>query len=378
MNASPVSTAWSWRHGIAKSGLPPTTRHLLLTMSLFMNECGEGCYPSIEDLMDATGLSKNAVLKHICVAVDNGWLRRGNHGLRGQKWRRAEYEAAWPGRSDAGTGDAANADADTGTDIEPADSADTAEGGARGAPPIEQKVVHEVDKGGAPRGPKVVHDVHQDKDQSIHQSNTSPVERERASARDDPRFRKFLKAWPTSVADDKARTAAAWEALGAAERQAAVEGVPAFAAAMKRLNRRYWPAGFTYLRDRKWLDLPDQAVEEVANAPHPVEPWSREWWVLVWARLAGGGRVTFWLERAVAGEAMVVKAAERPATETVSRFRQIFSDDPAWAAWDAWLAARGTRFPRWRTRQRIWVPSLVPGELAPPEQEQAEQEQAAQ
>jgi hypothetical protein len=87
---------WSWRHAVLKSALPPTTRHVLLTISCFMNDVGGGCYPTQEQLAEASGLSARAVRKHIDDAVAAGWLVKREHGFRGQKWRNHEYEAAWP------------------------------------------------------------------------------------------------------------------------------------------------------------------------------------------------------------------------------------------------------------------------------------------
>lgn len=88
--------SWSWRHAVLKSSLPATTRHVLLTISCFMNDVGGGCYPTQEQLAEASGLSDRAVRQHIDDAVKAGWLVRKEHGFRGQKWRNHEYEAAWP------------------------------------------------------------------------------------------------------------------------------------------------------------------------------------------------------------------------------------------------------------------------------------------
>lgn len=61
-----------------------------------MNDVGGGCYPTQEQLAEASGLSDRAVRQHIDLAVKAGWLVRKEHGFRGQKWRNHEYEAAWP------------------------------------------------------------------------------------------------------------------------------------------------------------------------------------------------------------------------------------------------------------------------------------------
>lgn len=90
------SRSWSWRHAVLKSGLPATTRHVLLTISCFMNDVGGGCYPTQDQIAEASGLSERAVRAHIDAAVKAGWLDRKEHGFRGQKWRNHEYQAAWP------------------------------------------------------------------------------------------------------------------------------------------------------------------------------------------------------------------------------------------------------------------------------------------
>lgn len=88
--------AWSWRHAILDSDLPSTTRHVLLTLSCFMNDLGEGAYPSQERLAEKSGLTDRAVRKHLDLAESQGWLERTEHGFRGQKWRTTEYRALWP------------------------------------------------------------------------------------------------------------------------------------------------------------------------------------------------------------------------------------------------------------------------------------------
>ncbi len=90
------SKAWSWRHAIIKSELPATTRHVLLTLSCYMNELGEGCYPTTKTLASATGLSERAICTHLDKAHTTGWLGRKRHGFAGQKWANHEYEPSFP------------------------------------------------------------------------------------------------------------------------------------------------------------------------------------------------------------------------------------------------------------------------------------------
>jgi len=123
------SAHYSWRGAILKSGLPPTTRHVLLTLSCHMNDAGESCYPSIELLCEETGLSKRAVIMHLQNAADAGWIAVDKHGFKGKKWARNEYKISWPEEES--------------DDIK-----------------VVHDVHHLIDEGGAFDDIKVVHDVH--------------------------------------------------------------------------------------------------------------------------------------------------------------------------------------------------------------------------
>lgn len=141
--SSAVSRAWSWRHAITRSDLRPTTRHVLLNLSMYMDEAGGSCFPSIDQQAKATGLTTKAVKKHLDLAGEAGWLSKRPHGFKGQRWRRLEYEARWPERE---------------------------------ADPV-------VTEGAEPRSVKVGNDIPQDKDQSKDHSTTSPFGRAQARAR---------------------------------------------------------------------------------------------------------------------------------------------------------------------------------------------------
>jgi hypothetical protein len=100
-----------------------------------MNDVGESCYPTIDTLARETGLSKRAVITHIQSANKLGWIKVGEHGFRGQRWRSHEYSVGMP----------------------------ASEGGASSSPASIEKVVNLVPEGGEPRSKnseKVVNDVH--------------------------------------------------------------------------------------------------------------------------------------------------------------------------------------------------------------------------
>lgn len=88
---------YTWRAAILKSNLAPTTRHVLLTLSCYINDVGQSAYPSIKTLAKDTGLTERAVGTHLHVARDENWLRVSKHGFGGQKWANNEYFPQLPG-----------------------------------------------------------------------------------------------------------------------------------------------------------------------------------------------------------------------------------------------------------------------------------------
>ena len=87
---------WTWQHAVADSDLPATTRHVLLTIALYMNKFGGGSYPTTKTLAEKTGLSERAVCTHIQVAKEHGFLTIKKHGFGGRNWANNEYAAAFP------------------------------------------------------------------------------------------------------------------------------------------------------------------------------------------------------------------------------------------------------------------------------------------
>ena len=88
---------YTWRAAILKSNLMPTTRHVLLTRSCYVNDIGQSAYPSTVTLASDTGLSERAVITHLHMARETGWLKIAKHGFGGQKWAHNEYFPCSPG-----------------------------------------------------------------------------------------------------------------------------------------------------------------------------------------------------------------------------------------------------------------------------------------
>lgn len=87
---------WSWRRAVQKSGLKSTTKHVLLNLAVYMNDAGEGCYPSVREQADDASLSPKTVCEHIEFAVTAGFLEKAVVGYSGQGWAKNGYKATVP------------------------------------------------------------------------------------------------------------------------------------------------------------------------------------------------------------------------------------------------------------------------------------------
>lgn len=91
---STISPLFTWRSTICDSGLPPTTRLVLLTLSLHMNERGGSCFPGTRLLADETGLARKTVMEHLRIAADAGYLAVEKQGTG--PGNPSRYSTAWP------------------------------------------------------------------------------------------------------------------------------------------------------------------------------------------------------------------------------------------------------------------------------------------
>ncbi|RVA58211.1 helix-turn-helix domain-containing protein [Mesorhizobium sp. M7A.F.Ca.US.001.01.1.1] len=257
------STSWSWRHAIISSDLAPTTRHVLLTISCYMNDVGGGCYPTTKQLQKSTGLSERAVCEHIGIAERAGWLTISKHGLAGQKWKNHQYSARWP-----------NAE---GTDVGSVPSAEK-------ALTQDQRLTPKGTDAGSVRNCEGT-DPNDKKALTDGQSNspyTTPIERGRARY---DQFDRALKACPTGAHDSRKDALEAWSALSTEDRAEARSEIGRFLATGKSGGRTVFCTFATYLRERKWQGLPERpktmaavaTVKPVAAAPLPPNHFSRRY-----------------------------------------------------------------------------------------------------
>lgn len=87
---------WSWRQAILRAVLEAPTKHILLTLSTYMNEHGNSCFPTIDQLTADTSMSRPTVIKHIALAEQAGFIKKRVHGFKGRNWSNNEYIATYP------------------------------------------------------------------------------------------------------------------------------------------------------------------------------------------------------------------------------------------------------------------------------------------
>jgi hypothetical protein len=250
------SRAWSWRHAVGKSGLPPTTRLVLHTLGLKMDATGGSCFPPISELVELTGLDKKTVLRHLELAEEKGWIEVSQHGFRGQRWKRNEYIARWPGRDLAGSAASLDNDEGGGMIPPPFDDDDSNEGGGVVPPPSATKVVELVPEGGGTGSQKVVAPRHQDKILPANSPKNSPAAGAGEGSLNKADRKKIEHAFTLWFATwdkgdiDFAKNA--WFALSDEERAECIAATPEIVRWTKLSERK---AAAVFLKERQWRDI---------------------------------------------------------------------------------------------------------------------------
>jgi len=90
-------TLFEWRDAFSSEYGPYSTIRLLLwTLSKFMNPKGRQCFPSINTLATASGLSARSVGLQLKRAENEGWIIRKQKRNTGQQWALYHYECNVP------------------------------------------------------------------------------------------------------------------------------------------------------------------------------------------------------------------------------------------------------------------------------------------
>lgn len=123
-----LAPLYTWRTALCTSELEPTTRHVGLTLSLYMNERGGSAFPGAVRLAGDTGLTDRTVRDHLTKLVTGGWLEILARG--GGRNRANEYAARFP--------ETGNTERGSGNDGAPNGEADDAKSGSTFTPSIQE------------------------------------------------------------------------------------------------------------------------------------------------------------------------------------------------------------------------------------------------
>lgn len=203
-----MKRVWSWRQAIWESELAATTKIVLQALASHLNDMGEPMFPSQARLAQMCSLSERAVIQHLQIAEERGWIKPRKRELKGSKWAANEYVAAWPD----GVND-----------------------------------VHPWGEGGSPGGVNEVH-------------TNSPVLTSKEPTARACRFDEFWNEYPTKV--DKKGCQRIWKSRK-------LDGLAdEIIAGIKRWQSSdRWRRGFitnpsTFLNQERWKDTPPAAVTE--------------------------------------------------------------------------------------------------------------------
>lgn len=166
----PPAPLFVWRTALLASDLPPTTKHVLLTLSVHMNELGTSAFPTVTTQAVETGLDGGTVRRHLRSALDLGWIEMLRAGGATGGRRSNEYAARIPGVE----GDASS----TPCGVPPVDSVDNS--GARPVPRAEDALLRAscARSGRAEDAPST--SVNSPANSSVERSSSSTVDKVRS------------------------------------------------------------------------------------------------------------------------------------------------------------------------------------------------------
>ena len=389
-----MSDAWTWRHAVCQSELSANAKHVLMTLSLWMNEKGGSCYPKQAELVAYCSRDPKTVRAGISEASKAGWLKVDKHGFRGQKWKRLEYQAMWPGRGLEGD------------EPEPEASDDGAKGGGTTPPPCDKKVGEPLPKGGGTTPPKVGEPLPQDKNipdnfpESLHRAGAreggadAPVREVDLKKREkeiENAFWRIVKEWPGNQGMPKQRALEAFRKLTDDERKMAEERRDNWFAVLKQQKKTHTPAPTTYFGEKLFLDI--SAGGDAKPSLTVVKPFGKAWFALrlrmlkaprkPWnpsplqqhMRTNGKGHLVVGDRRRA--QFPQVAMLDRDALDgrewsvppdvmlpDLDGYERIAAGGEEWDAWQAWFDANDwplLPMPPGRDRW-VWVPSRLPAE----------------
>ena len=93
--ANKVLSKWQ-RFILNSSDLEAATRHVLLTLSIYLDADGTGAFPSMRTLAKNMKRSKNTVNQHILLAESKGYLKIHKDMGHAKGWKKNNYSVRFP------------------------------------------------------------------------------------------------------------------------------------------------------------------------------------------------------------------------------------------------------------------------------------------
>lgn len=283
-----TSRAWSWRHAVVASDISGDCKHLLLTLSLYMNEVGSSCFPTIETLMANTGRGKTWVHKYLNEAIDKRWIEKTSVARKSTSkdnrgWRRNEYVATWPEEN---------------LTTEPYNftSSSDEKGSSPDEPPLKKGSSRKVN-GSSPKAKKVVREANTNIPKNIPNNipSSSAVDllhkpeaktsKEEERINWDEKFYEIVKAHPGASHLPTGSWKSAFYDLDEASRLQAYECHSTWVDLLRKNGRKFFPSLTEYFSEKLFLGL-----KHSAEIPKQIElkPFGKEWLSHRFWRLAQG------------------------------------------------------------------------------------------
>jgi hypothetical protein len=90
---------WSWGQAIQQSELAPLTKLVCLNLYLYVNDLGQGAFPSLTRQAKDTGLARSTLIKHLKAAEEAGYLTVIRKAT-GEYWAHNRYLPTFPDNVD--------------------------------------------------------------------------------------------------------------------------------------------------------------------------------------------------------------------------------------------------------------------------------------
>ncbi len=71
-----MSVQFSWQSAVTRSELEGSTKLVLLVIGTYMNQHGDGAFPSYRTIAAGASLNRATVIRHVEIAVSQGWLKK--------------------------------------------------------------------------------------------------------------------------------------------------------------------------------------------------------------------------------------------------------------------------------------------------------------